>query len=49
MFGIGMAELLLIGGCAFLLIGPKKLPELGKSLGQGIKNFKTGLNEFNRD
>lgn len=43
---IGTTELLLIGGIALLLFGGKKLPELMKSMGQGVKNFKEGLNEM---
>lgn len=42
---IGTTELLLIGGIALLLFGGKKLPELMKSMGQGVKQFKEGLNE----
>jgi sec-independent protein translocase protein TatA len=33
-------ELLLILGVALLVFGPKKLPELGKGIGDGIRNFK---------
>ena len=32
-------------GIALLVFGPKKLPELGRSLGQGIGNFKKALND----
>ncbi len=42
---LGMQELLLIGVIALLLFGPKKLPELGRSLGDAIRGFKKGLNE----
>ncbi|MBR1631212.1 MAG: twin-arginine translocase TatA/TatE family subunit [Paludibacteraceae bacterium] len=42
---IGTTELLLISGVALLLFGGKKLPELMKSMGQGVKNFKEGMNE----
>ncbi len=46
MFGLGIGEiaLILVGG--FLIIGPKKLPEMGKSLGEGIKNFKKGIGQI---
>ena len=40
---IGMPELLVIRGVAVLLFGGKKIPELAKGLGEGIRNFKTGL------
>lgn len=36
-------ELLLILGVALLVFGPKKLPELGKGIGDGIRNFKNAM------
>ncbi len=42
---IGTTELLLIGGLALLLFGGKKLPEMMRGLGQGIKSFKSGMND----
>lgn len=42
---IGTTELLLIGGLALLIFGGKKLPEMMRGLGQGIKQFKQGMNE----
>lgn len=42
---IGTTELLLIGGIALLLFGGKKLPEMMRGLGQGVKEFKRGVNE----
>ena len=41
---IGTSELLLIGGLALLLFGGKKLPEMMRGLGKGVKEFKEGLN-----
>ncbi len=41
--GIGIPELLLIFGILVLLFGAKKLPEIGKGLGEGIKSFKDAL------
>ena len=40
MLGIGFQELLLIAVVAVVVVGPKKLPELAKSLGKGIQEFK---------
>ncbi len=42
---IGTTELILIGALVLLLFGGKKLPELMKGLGQGIRSFKQGMNE----
>lgn len=42
---IGTTELLLIAGVILLLFGGKKLPELMKGLGKGMKSFKQGMNE----
>ena len=44
---IGPMELLVILLVALLLFGGKKIPELAKGLGQGIKNFKEALNDTN--
>ncbi len=46
MFGIGMPELLLILAVALIVIGPKKLPDLAKSLGRTLREFKKATNEF---
>lgn len=46
---IGTTELLLIGGLVLLLFGGKKLPELMKGMGQGVRSFKQGLNEPMKD
>jgi len=40
MFGLGTTELLIIGGIVVLMFGAKRIPELAKGLGQGIKSFK---------
>ena len=45
MRSLGMPELLVIVGVAVLLFGGKKIPEVAKGLGQGIRNFKTALRE----
>lgn len=43
---IGTTELLLIGGLALLLFGGKKLPEMMRGLGKGVREFKDGMNEI---
>ena len=45
-FGIGLPELLVIFGVALLIFGPKKLPEIGKSLGKTLKSFQDASKEF---
>lgn len=42
---IGTTELLLLGALALLIFGGKKVPELMRGLGQGIKEFKKGMEE----
>jgi sec-independent protein translocase protein TatA len=46
---IGFPELLVILGVAVLLFGGKKIPELAKGLGTGIRNFKTALKGENTE
>ncbi len=43
MFGLGMPELLVILGIAFLIFGAKRLPDIGKSLGSAIRNFRKSV------
>jgi sec-independent protein translocase protein TatA len=49
MFGLGTTELLVILVIALVIFGGSKLPELGSSLGKGIKNFKKGLSSIGED
>ena len=47
MFGsLGMPELIVIFVIALVVFGPRKLPELGRSLGRGIAEFKKATNEL---
>jgi Tat protein translocase TatB subunit len=46
MFGIGMSEMILIAALALIVIGPKKLPGLARSLGRGFAEFKRATNEL---
>ena len=45
LFGLGMQEILVIALIILLLFGGKKIPELMKGLGKGVKSFKDGMNE----
>ena len=46
MFGIGMQELLVILVIALIVVGPKKLPDLAKSLGRGFAELKRTADDF---
>ncbi|MGF1537678.1 MAG: TatA/E family twin arginine-targeting protein translocase [Elainellaceae cyanobacterium] len=45
-FGIGLPEMALIFIVALLVFGPKKLPEIGRSLGKAIRSFQDASKEF---
>ncbi len=45
MFGIGTPELLVVLFIAILVLGPSKLPSLGKGVGEAIRSFKKGLQD----
>ena len=45
---IGLPELLVILGIALLIFGPRKLPDLARSLGQAVRGFKQAINEGER-
>ncbi|MEC7183741.1 MAG: twin-arginine translocase TatA/TatE family subunit [Bdellovibrionota bacterium] len=46
MFGLGGGELLLVAFIALIFIGPKKLPELAKGLGKGIREFQKAKDDI---
>lgn len=46
MFGIGFPEILMILAVALIIIGPKKLPELAKTLGKSFGEFKRSVNDL---
>ncbi len=48
MGNLGMPELIMIAVLALLLFGPKKLPEIGKSVGRALGEFKRASNDLKR-
>jgi sec-independent protein translocase protein TatA len=46
-FGIGAAELVILLLVALLIFGPKRLPEMGRSLGRGMREFKESISTIN--
>lgn len=46
MFGIGMTELLVVLVVALLVLGPKRLPEIARSLGRGMAEFRRASNDL---
>ena len=49
MFGIGLQEMLVILVVVLIFFGPKRLPDLAKSLGKGIAEFKKGIDDAVRE
>lgn len=49
MMGLGMGELIVILLIVVLFFGGRKLPQLGSSLGESIKNFKKGMKDDDTD
>jgi sec-independent protein translocase protein TatA len=48
-FGIGLPEMILILLVALLIFGPKKLPEIGRSLGKAVRGFQDASKEFENE
>ena len=47
--GLGMGEVLVIALIVLLLFGGKKIPELMRGLGKGVRSFKSGMNEIENE
>ena len=49
LFNLGTPEVVVIAVLVLLLFGGKKIPELMKGLGKGVKSFKEGMNEVEKE
>ena len=47
--GLGAPELLIILAIALIVLGPKKLPEVGRSVGRGMREFKAAVTKDDKD
>ena len=48
-FGIGLPEIAVISALALIIFGPKRLPELGRTLGRTLKGLQTASTEFEQE
>jgi sec-independent protein translocase protein TatA len=48
-FGIGLPEMAVIAAIALLVFGPKRLPEMGRSLGRTLRGFQSASSEFEKE
>ena len=48
-FGVGLPEIAVIGGLALVIFGPKRLPELGRTIGKTLKSLQSASTEFERE
>jgi sec-independent protein translocase protein TatA len=48
-FGIGLPEMAVIAAIALVVFGPKRLPELGKTLGRTLRGFQSASQEFEQE
>ena len=49
MFGLGMPELLVILAVALIVIGPKRLPDIARALGKGMREFRKATSEIKQN
>jgi len=49
MFGLGIGEIVLLIGLFVLLFGAKRIPQIAKGLGEGIRNFRSSVKEGEED
>ncbi len=48
-FGVGLPEIAVIAAVALVVFGPKRLPELGRTLGKTLKGFQSASTEFEKE
>ena len=48
-FGVGLPEIAVIAGLALIIFGPKRLPELGRTIGKTLKGLQSASTEFERE